>query len=521
MSKGWSCLLAAVVVTGCAAAEPIAPVEVGRLDAPLPITPIEPLERGVEPAASSEPMALSVEEATMLALRNNRDLRVQSFGPVIAGTFEQIERGVFDPQLFAEGTFFQENASQTARATGERFDVEGRSSDARVGVRQELPTGTSLEAAVGHQYDESDRTPEQQEARLGLSVTQALLRGFGPAVNLASVRQARLEARASLHELDAFTQSLIAQTEIAYWSFVLAREEIAIFERTLEVTRRELAEVEDRIEVGSLPALQAAPARAAVARQEQALIDAQSRLEAARLRLNQVLSPDPDGRLDVNFVATSDPRLSPVGIDDVDARVELAIHHRPELDEAELRREQNRLETVVTRNGVLPRLDVFLAFGKTGFDESFGASFGQLDEPTYDVQAGLSLSHFVGNRAAAASDRRARATRQQATEAIANLRQLVRLDVRLAVNELERARAQIFASRTTRELEEETLRAEKERFDVGSGTALLVAQAQQALLVSQIAEVRAVIDYRTALVRLYLAEGTLLARRGVTLDADS
>jgi outer membrane protein TolC len=43
-----------------------------------------------------------------------------------------------------------------------------------------------------------------------------------------------------------------------------------------------------------------------------------------------------------------------------------------------------------------------------------------------------------------------------------------------------------------------------------------VAQAQRDLLVSQIAEVRAVIQYRIALIRLFLAEGSLLSRRGIS-----
>ncbi|MCG8508031.1 MAG: TolC family protein [Rhodospirillales bacterium] len=55
---------------------------------------------------------------------------------------------------------------------------------------------------------------------------------------------------------------------------------------------------------------------------------------------------------------------------------------------------------------------------------------------------------------------------------------------------------------------------EVERFDVGSSTALLVAQAQRDLLASQIAEVEAIGNYRIALVELSLAEGSLLEWRG-------
>jgi outer membrane protein TolC len=135
-----------------------------------------------------------------------------------------------------------------------------------------------------------------------------------------------------------------------------------------------------------------------------------------------------------------------------------------------------------------------------------------------ELFAGLSLSRFVGNRPARARHQAAVATRQQAEQALENLKQTIHLDVRLAVNETERARQQIDASRVTRRSEEQTVHAEIERFKVGSGTALLVAQAQRDLLISQIAEVRAVIQYRIALIRLFLAEGSLLSRRGIVLN---
>jgi outer membrane protein TolC len=91
------------------------------------------------------------------------------------------------------------------------------------------------------------------------------------------------------------------------------------------------------------------------------------------------------------------------------------------------------------------------------------------------------------------------------------------MDVRLAANEVERARRLIAASRTTRELQAQTVEAEKERFAVGSSTAILVAQAQRDLLGTQIAEVEALVNYRIALVRLYLAEGTMLERHGISM----
>ena len=461
------------------------------------------------------PLELSVEKTVMLALGNNRDLQVRNLDPLIAGAFELIERGRFDPELFAEFEYGEERSQETARSTGTAFGVEGSDRFAVAGIRQELPTGTLFEATVAQERSISDRAPEQQSARLGLSVTQSLLRGFGPAVNLAEVRQAGLDTAASRYELRGFTEALLADAEIAYWNYVLAREEIAIFERSLAVAEQQRDAIELRIEVGILAPIEAAAARAEVALRRQALIDARSLLEERRLRLLRLISPGSDDPLERPVVAVSDPRLDAEPVTDLPERLRLAEQLRPDLNEARLRLASNRLATVVTRNGLLPRLDLFIALGRSGFADTFSDSFRELEGPAYDVTGGIRLSHFLGNRSAEGRDLAARASRRQAAESVGNLRQLVRLDVRLAANEVDRAGKQVSASRATRVLQEETGQAEMERFDVGASTALLVAQAQRDLLGSQIAEVEAIVNYRIALVRLYLAEGSLLERRGI------
>ncbi len=461
---------------------------------------------------------LSVEEVILWALRQNRDLRVQQYNPLIAGTFEQLERGRFDPELFGQIDYNEEQTTETARSTGTQFNVEATGAGGGAGIRQLLPTGTDIEAGIEQQRTVSNRAPEQQEARAGLTVTQALLRGFGPAVNLVGVRQAELETTVNIYELRGFTEALLAEAETAYWYYVLADREIAIFEQSLDIARQQRDEILQRIEVGIMPSIEAAAARAEVARREQLLINARSLLRERRLRLLRIMGPRFANDPELRIKAASTPDIAPEPIEDLDNRLQLALRSRADLHEANLRLKQNRLETILTRNGLLPKLDLFISLGKTGFADTFSDSFKALDGSTYDFTAGVRLNHFLGNRAAEARHLAARATRQQGREAVRNLEELIGLDVRLAVNEVERARQQISASRVTRELQEKSLSAEKERFDVGASTALLVAQAQRDHLASLIAEVEAVIHYRLALIQLYLAEGSLLERRGISLD---
>lgn len=520
MKSSLSILFATVFLAGCTSS----PSTFTATD-PTTIVPND-LDRSLNPYVAWEPgplspsgeqLDLSIEDAIFTALERNRELRIQTLEPIKSGAFELIERGEFSPELYATLQDEEEEVSENSRATGEQFSVIGSDTSGEIGINQSLPTGTNVTVAIEQNRSLSNRTPEQQEARLGLSITQSLLRGFGPAVNLASIRQAKLDTLASQYELRGYIEAFTAEVETAYWQYVLAREEIAIFSSSLELARRERDEIEGRIEVGSLSETDGALSRGEVARRESALIDAYAYLDEQRFRLVRLLNANLDGSLDFEIKATSQPNVDHEPLGEIDSRIELALAKRPDLNEARLRLAQNRLETIVTKNGLLPQLDLFVTLGKTGYADTFLDSFENIQEDSYDVTAGLSLNHHLGNAAARGRDLLARANRQQAAEAVLNHEQIVRLDVRLAANEVERARQQIEATAQIRMHLEETVQSEVERLEVGASTALQVATTRRDLLASRIQEVESLIDYRIALIDLYLAEGSLLERRGISI----
>lgn len=463
--------------------------------------------------------ALSVEDAVFKALQNNRELNVQQLEPVIAGAFESIERGVYDPELFARFEFGEESASETSRSSGQQFSVEGRDGEGTLGLRQRLPFGTELELSASNTRSISNRAPEQQQARFGLTITQQLLRGFGPAVDLAALRQAKLETLASQHELAGYTQALVAEVEIAYWNFVAATEAISVFEQTLELSKAQLDAIESRIEVGSLSRNEAAGARAEIALQQQNLIDAQSARTSRLYDLMRRIYPDLPVAEVLPLQPSSQPDVDVSFVPDRNEHIRLALQSRPEIEEAEMLRQRDELETIVTRNGRLPRLELFINLGKSGYSDSFRQSFRETDGENYDYSIGMEFSHVLGNRTARAFDTIARASLEQAEEALANLRSIVRYDVLHALNELERSRKQITASAATLEYREQSMQAEQDRFEVGSATSIEVARAQRDLVEGRIAEIQARIAYLIAKVELFLADGSLLERRGIRLNS--
>jgi outer membrane protein TolC len=189
---------------------------------------------------------------------------------------------------------------------------------------------------------------------------------------------------------------------------------------------------------------------------------------------------------------------------------------RPELNQARLGILRDDLELVRTQNGLLPLMDLFITLGKSGYADSFGSSVSNVTDDNYDALAGLRFQYPFWNRDAKARHERAILSRDQTEKALANLSQLVEVDVRTAYIEVNRAKQQIAASSATRKFDEEKLRIETEKFRVGKSTSFLVAQAQRDLLVSRIAEVQALANYLKALIDLYRQDGSLLERRGIS-----
>ena len=352
--------------------------------------------------------------------------------------------------------------------------------------------------------------------RLGISFTQALLRGYGSAVNLANLRQARLDTRLSEYELRGFTESLVARVEQTYWEYALARRQIEIFEESLKIARRQLSDTLELIEVGRLAETEKAAVQAEVAAQEQGLINARSEKDKTHLRLLRLLNPSSSDLWQREIELIHQPRLPEIKLDDVALHVEVARRMRPLLSEARLRVNRGDLELVKTKNGLLPRMDLFVTLGKSGYADSFGTSVSDIGDSNYDAEVGLRFQYPIFNREAEATHRRALLSREQAAGALENLTQLVEVDVRTAYIEVNRAKQQIAASSATSRFNSEKLRTENEKFRVGKSTSFLVAQAQRDLLVSRIAEVQAVANYLTALVDLYLKDGSLLERRGIS-----
>ncbi|MBN1293669.1 MAG: TolC family protein [Candidatus Latescibacteria bacterium] len=465
--------------------------------------------------SGGEILQINIKDAIFQALEQNPTVTIQRQEPAKYQTFASEERADFDPEITASA---DQNKTKLQRFLGAQpnpIRMTWDRSNYDIGISETLPTGTIVSANMSMTGSISSLYTDQFSGIVGVTVTQALLRGFGIGANLANLRKAKLDIEISEAELKAVAENLVADVEKAYWNLYLTAEEINIQKSSLELADKQLQESLERVAVGRLPELELAAVHAEVATRREALIDAQSRYEQARLNFLFLLNPSGIDIWSSRPVPVDKPFIPTDTLDAIAVHEELGMQFRADLIQAQLNLKKGELDIQQTKNGLLPRLDFFITYGKTTYAKTFKDAIPDLQSPFHEATAGFTFAMPVPNRGARARVERARRTQQQMEMAVINMERLVQLDVRSAYIEAVRSKELIVATRVTRELQERNMDAEQEKFRVGKSTNFLVLQAQRDFTASQLDEARSMVSYLNALIDLYLMEGTMLSRRGI------
>lgn len=494
---------------------------------------LQPANAGVQPISDPQPptpatelqpaakvLRLSLSEALYYALQHHLNLQVERLDIDLAQTQVQEQEALFDFQFRGQGNIGAENAQRLLGASTEFLDVFSSTQNYQAGLDKSFPTGTRMALDLTTQFSSrnlANGTSNQQVSRLGLSFTQALLQGRDPAVNLARVRQAELGVQLARYNFAGTVLALVDDTAQAYWNLLLARQELQLTQLNRDLGAQELNNTQTRIQTGQLAGIEATLLEAELAQRDQELVNAKANIRRAELELLRLLNPDFSRWADYQIELSQPVVVPEVYLNPLEDHVKLALQQRPEILQAGVQLEQQSLEVIRTKDGLMPVLDVFVDLGKTGYSDSLLGSLANLPGSGFDLSGGFTFNYPLGARAAEAQYRRAQITQEQQGEALKNLRQLIELDVRRGYLNLTAAREQIDAVKATRNLQQTRYEAELTRYRVGRQSVFPVLMAQRDLLASQLEEARALVNYLRELTRFYRFEGTLLERYGLSL----
>jgi outer membrane protein len=472
------------------------------------------------PAVPTYP--LSLDQAVKLALENSPDILVEKFGPELGREGEREALGAYDPLL--DGTLLRtSNKSQGTNRLAGGQTVDSTSFEYDAGVSKLFATGGSLRLGFANRRSTTTSTFTSfnplYDSSLTLNLRQPLLRDFfndGARLQLRVAKNNRSMSDAQFAQILANT---VASVKNLYYELLYRIDNLQANRKSFDLSQQLLGENRIRVRVGTLAPLDVVEAQSEVAGREQGVILAEAALADAQDALKRVVFPRTQADMwGLDIAPTDRPTAEPVVVD-VDAALAVALKNRSDVVVARTRLDTAQLSAQYARNQALPQLDFVASYGSSGtagtqlvdlqtgdvlptpvvsgYGDALSAAFGR-DFPTWSV--GVNFSYPIMNRAAGARAASARISRDQTEATLRRVELDAIIDVRRAARAVESNYKSVEATRAARTLQEQRLDAEGKRFTAGLSTTFQVNQAQRDLASAQVAEIRAIADYRESLV---------------------
>src|SRR5258708_1853949 len=452
---------------------------------------------------------------------------------------------VLDPFIFASANFQHNTTPQSNTfVVGVPFLLNDNRSY-QIGYGQSFVTGTNAQLFYGSTRNKLN-SPRFvlnpfTNGFLDLTITQNLMQGVGIAVNNRFMRVARNNMKVTDLQFKLQVITTVSAIMNLYWDLVSFNEDVRIKEQALQTAQKLLEGNQHQAELGTLPKIEVTRAAAEVSSTKESLLIAQTNVAQQETVLKNALSRNGVASpwLDDVHIIPLDKIVVP-DKEDIKPNAELiarALENRPELEQARINVESNKMNLIGTKNALLPSLQAFVDLtsnGLTGAPNSLGNGGGVPDPfviggysnlvgqlfrrnfPSY--AAGFSLNIPFRNRAAQADYVAGQLTVRQGELQLQKALSQVRVDVKNAVIGLQQARARYETAVATRVLSQQTLDAEENRFKFGESTIPVVVQAQRDLATNQEAEVQAMANYTHAKIAFDQAVGQTLETNGVSLE---
>jgi outer membrane protein len=406
----------------------------------------------------AQPRQLTVHDAIQAALENNASVQIAVEQEIQAAARAQEQRAALLPNIGGSASYVNQSVNLGAR--GIRFPG--------------IPT------RVGP-FDVYDARLQYSEPILDVS----LIRRY---------QATRRSRDASEFDTEAARNRVAAMVARLYFNVQRARALTDAVRAQLELDNSLLQLARDRQEFGVGTGLDVTRSQSRLAADQHRLLQAENEARTAELQLLRAMGERPGFALNLTDGLTS----AAITAATADEAVNIALRSRPELKAEQQRIEAARFGVSGARAERLPAIQTFADYGDNGASSLF--------VPTRSIGVQVQVPLFDGGRRGAhriVSESQLRQAEIQAKD----LRDEVDFDVRVAVDNLASARAQLRAAEESLNLSREELNLARLRFEAQVTTQLDVVNAQALLAEARSRQVNALFAVRAAEVEYRRATG--------------
>jgi outer membrane protein len=369
------------------------------------------------------------------------------------------------------------------------------------------------------------------------ALVQPLWRGFKIDNTRASLITSRLSQENDEITLTSTMTSTQANVRNAYWDLVFAIQAVEAAQNSFDLAARLVQDNQSRVEIGTLAPIDVVTAQAEQATRRQTLVQAQATVRTNELALKRLIVSGTDDPLWTSSINPVDrPAATPEPIN-LEAAVTRALGSRTDLQQS---KNNLKISDINLRNQVdatKPQLNLTANYGLNGLggpqfiftgppDPLTGArpsstiqsgyldalrNISGFDAPTWTV--GFTFAYPIGQSAQEATVGRSRLSLRQTEANMKALELQIATDVTNAALTVQSSLESVQASAVASELSQKRLEAAQSKMDVGMATNYEVVQAQRDFADARNNELRAILNYRKALVNFETVQS--VGTRGV------
>jgi outer membrane protein TolC len=310
-------------------------------------------------------------------------------------------------------------------------------------------------------------------------------------------RSSRVQASASKQDRESTTRQVTDQVARAYLTGLRADAVLETAHANVDLSEALLQLARSQKEAGTGTGIEVTRAEVQLANDQQGLLVAESDRDRAHLQLLKAMGL----KLDAPVELTDKFAYTPTDALDEAQAVAKAWQNRSEL-KAQMEREHGaRLSYDATKYERVPTLAAFGNYGDLG--TGIAAAL-----PTRAVGVSLRVPMFDGGRRDARRAESASAMREEQIRT-ADLRDQIDLDVRVALDSLRSADAQVKTAEQGVKLSEDELAQAERRYKAGVTNSVEVTDAQTRLIRARDNRIAALYNYNLARIDLGTAMGTI------------
>jgi outer membrane protein TolC len=461
---------------------------------------------------------------------NAGNASIQQIGPITQ---------ILDPTLQNTTVFSHLTQPQANSLVSQTNSLVAVTHNYNTVLTQGLLTGGYVQFRSYEQYLKENAPTDALNPALGpymdLYLQHNLLQGLGTKVNGRGIRVAKRSREAAPEALRSQLLVLVANVQNRYWDLVTAQEQFKEAQRGVEVAQKFYDDTNNEVQLGVIPGVELPRAKVEVASRMQDLIVAEEVVRTQEAAMKEVLTRTLDPALDEAELVLLDSITVPAEEELPPLRelVKQAVAQRPDVTLAKISNEVAAVSAVGTENGLLPTMQGYVRLRDRGaagtpvpandpnpyFIGGYGTALGQIFRRNFPNETvGGYIAVPIGNRQAQGDyGVEQLQLRQSDVRERKDMDQIV-VDVSLQMIAVRQSRARYATAVSTRQLNEQLLVNEQNRFAFGVSTLDGIILAQRALIASLGAETNARSAYAHARVAFDQVLGKTLEVNHVSLD---